>query len=71
MTRLLVRLFIKEAIKPETRMSDRPGVLAANVRQLLLFLEKLCWALVTGAISIVADAVNNLPMPASIITLLA
>ena len=75
MTRLLVRLFIKEGDKtgdPDVRQAY--GVLSGGVGiacNLLLFLGKLLLGFVTGAISIVADAVNNLSdAGSSIITLL-
>ena len=75
MTRLLVRLFIKEGDKtgdPDVRQAY--GVLSGGVGiacNLLLFLGKLVLGFVTGAISIVADAVNNLSdAGSSIITLL-
>ena len=75
MTRLLVRLFIKKGDKtgdPDVRQAY--GVLSGGVGiacNLLLFLGKLLLGFVTGAISIVADAVNNLSdAGSSIITLL-
>lgn len=64
MTKLLLWLFIKDADKTED-MSVRSsyGKLAGitgTVCNVLLFLAKLTAALVSGSISILADAINNL-----------
>lgn len=75
MTRLLVRLFIKNSGKIEDpSVRQAYGVLSGGVGiacNLLLFLGKITLGFMTGAISIVADAVNNLSdAGSSIITLL-
>ena len=74
MTNLLVRLFIKDSENVNNTIVRRSyGVLAGIVGiicNIILFIAKLTTGIVTGAISITADAVNNLSDAASsIITL--
>lgn len=74
MTNLLVRLFIKGSENVNNTIVRRSyGVLAGIVGiicNIILFIAKLTTGIVTGAISITADAVNNLSDAASsIITL--
>lgn len=74
MTDLLVRIFIKDSENIKNRIVRRSyGVLAGIVGiicNIILFTAKLITGIVTGAISITADAINNLSDAASsIITL--
>lgn len=74
MTSLLVRLFVKDADRPEDpAVRDRCGRLAGAVgtaSNLLLAVMKIAVGLLTGSISIMADAVNNLSdCASSVITL--
>ena len=75
MTELLLRLFIKDrehTDDPDTRADI--GKLAGTtgiVCNLLLFAGKLIMGLLSGALSIVADAINNLTdASSSVVTLL-
>lgn len=74
MTNLLVRLFIKDSENVKNRIVRRSyGILAGVVGiicNIILFVAKVIMGGVTGAISITADAVNNLSdAGSSIITL--
>lgn len=64
MTNLLVRLFIKDRDNVNNQAVRKAyGVMAGTVGilcNILLFLAKLILGLLTGAISVTADAVNNL-----------
>lgn len=75
MTKLLLRLFIKEPINPDSpkirsalgRLSGLVGI----VCNVLLFFGKLAVGLLTGSLSITADAMNNLSdASSSIVTLI-
>lgn len=74
MTNFLVRFFIKDSENVKNRIVRRSyGVMAGIVGiicNIILFIAKLITGVVTGAISITADAVNNLSdAGSSIITL--
>ena len=75
MTKLLLRLFIKEPINPDSpkirsalgRLSGLVGI----VCNVLLFFGELAVGLLTGSLSITADAMNNLSdASSSIVTLI-
>ncbi len=75
MTKLLLRLFVKDFDKPEIpRVHSAMGSLAGStgiVCNILLFVIKLAVGILSGAVSIVADALNNLSDAASsVVTLL-
>ena len=73
MTKLLLKLFIKGDIT-ESQNREKCGTLGSFVgifSNLLLFLIKLLAGLISGSVSIIADAFNNLSdMGSSIVTLL-
>ena len=75
MTKLLLRLFVKGALKPddpETR--EQIGKLSGSVGigcNILLFAGKLLAGLLSGSVSVMADAMNNLSDAASsVVTLI-
>ena len=75
MTQLLMKLFIKEAHDPQKpSFRSACGKLAGVVGiacNILLFLLKLAAGLLSGSVSVLADAINNLAdASSSIVTLL-
>ncbi len=74
MTKLLLRLFVKDSADPKNgrvrsavgRLSGLVGILC----NLLLFAGKMCIGLLSGSVSITADAMNNLSdATSSVVTL--
>ena len=72
MTRLLLRLFAKEYESPKGRAAvGRLSGVVGIVCNVLLFLAKLAVGLLSGSLSITADAMNNLTdATGSVVTLL-
>lgn len=75
MTKLLIKLFVRDITQtPDPNLRGRYGKLAGGVgiaSNLLLFLAKLAIGLLSGSISIIADALNNLSDCASSVITLA